>query len=911
MSILKKLMMTLLAVLVLAGSMPLAACNRTGWGGDKPAASALNGLLVKSNQNADFPSRPQLSGKAMRQELNTIAEYARQAGYNAILFEVRSQGESLYRSSVFPRSQFFLREQGAFTLFDPLKEMIKAAKKQGLTVYAVVDPYSLGADLSQLSKKHPAVKDNSLTTSIGESRLLDPDNPQTARLNAKDLGAMAKRYALDGIIFENAHATDGLQSAVTSLMQGCRDAINSRTQLGLMLPDGALEEDFSAAIALADFVLPIIEDEVNPNSEGGYADRLAQWRQAAGDKLAIVLNLKNDDLSAVQLSAQAFEAARSGVMARVVTHYGAARNRADFAGDLLASSATANAYQPIALNYTPPETLTITRPTNAIVSDTANYCIMGGSDPDKPLTLDGQEVQRGADGLFAVLVPLKTGDNSFVLRQGENSQTVAITRPDGGGPVATTINVTGMAPRSSLLAYNGVEFSISCVAPAGKTVTATLGGATVTLTQNAVAAPDVPAVFSGKMTLTGAGDSEVKNLGPITYAIAGGESAVSGGSVYLLGHGATPYARVTEFVASVFPDSSVAEGNYKSVYKAGVVEEIADQMGEYYELASGGYIKKATVEVVDKSVFSPPVLTGVTEQHDDRAERFILTGLGGVPYTFVDEEDGRCTITLHQANAAVELNTLPKESELFAKIAWSNDGGALVCTLTPRDAKRVWGIDILNQDNGKDALLYAKRAPKLSDTPGKPMAGVVVLLDPGHGGTDTGAPSTLGALGPYERDVNLADARMLKMRLEQLGATVELTRTDNDTTLSLYDRMAAAQKLLPDFFMSMHHNSVAESQDANLNSGVEAYYYEPFGRDFAEAAARGISENVFARDYRFSDWSYYTVTRMRYAPSILCEIGFMPNPTELKRVCDLSEIHKTADALALAMLKLIATANQP
>lgn len=901
-------MMILLAMLIIVGSIPLTACNRAGWGGgDEPAGTPLNGLLVKSYRNADFPSKPRLSAKSMRQELEAIAQYAQEAGYNAILFEVRSEGESLYRSSVFPRSQFFLKKQGAFTLFDPLKEMIKAAKKKGLAVYAVVDPYSLGTDLSQLAKKHPAVKDKSLTSSIGESHLLNPDSARTVQLNAKDLGAMAKRYKLGGIILENAHATDGLQNAVTSLMQGCRDAIDGRTRLGLMLPDAALEEDFSSAISLCDLVLPAIETEVSPTN-GGYADRLAGWRQAAGDKLAAVIDLKNDNLSAVQLSAQAFEAAQNGVAARVVAHYSAARNRTDFAGDLLASVATANAYQPVALSYAPQQTLSITRPTSAITVDTANYCITGTSDPAQPLTLDGQAIERGDDGLFAVLVPLKYGGNTFTLRQGEESQTVTITRPDGSGPAATTVNVTSMTPRSSLLAYNGVEFPISCVAPAGKTVTATLNGSTVTLTQNAVAAPNVPAVFSGKMTLAGAGDGEVKNLGPITYAIEGGETAASGGNVYLLRSDTAAYVRVTEFVASVFPDSSVTEGNYKSVYKAGVIEEIADQMGEYYQLASGGYIKKATVEVVDKSIAAPLVLTGVTERHDDRAERFILTGLGGVPYTFADEEDGRCTITLHQANATVNLSALPAESTLFSKIQWSNDGNALTCTLTPRDAKKVWGIDILNQ--GKDAVLYAKRAPKLSNTPGKPMTGVVVVLDPGHGGTDTGAPSTLGVSGPYERDVNLANAQMLKMRLEQLGATVVMTRTENDTTLTLYDRMETAQNTLPDFFMSMHHNSVAESQDANLHSGVEAYYYEPFSRDFAEAAARSISENVYARDYRFSDWSYYTVTRMRYAPSILCEIGFMPNPTELKKVCNLSEIYKTADALALTMLNLIASADQ-
>ena len=900
-----KLIAALLAALMITGIL-LAACNRTDW--DNSAASTgspLNGLLVQSNGNADFPSRPQLSAKAMRQELDAITQYAQEAGYNAILFEVRSSGEALYKSAVFPKSQFFLKNQGAFTLFDPLGEMIKAAKKKGLSVYAVVDPYSLGGDLTQLAKKHPAAKDNTLISTIGDSHLLNPNSAQTVQLNAKDLAAMAKRYNLSGIILENAHATDGLQNAVTGLMQGCRDAIGGRTRLGLMLPDAALEEDFSSALALCDLVLPAIEAEATP-AGNGYADRLAAWQQAAGDKLTAVFDLRNDSLSAVQLSAQAFEAVQNGVAARVITPYSAARSRADFAGDLLACAATENAYQPAALNYAPQQGLSVTRPTNATTVDMANYCITGTSDPAQPLTLNGQTVARGDDGLFAVLTPLEYGSNTFTLRQGDTSQTVTITRPDGSGPAATTVNVTAMTPRSSLLAYNGVEFLISCVAPAGKTVTATLDGQTVTLKQNVVVAPDVPAVFSGKMALTGAGDNAVKDLGPITYEIADGETAVSGGGVYLLGHGATAYIRVTEFVASVFPDSSVAEGNYKSVYKAGVIEEITDQLSEYYQLASGGYIKKATVEVVDKSVVTPPVLTGVSEQHNDRAEQFILAGLGGVAYTFADEEDGRCTITLHRANATVNLDTLPAQSELFSKIQWSNDGNALTCTLTPRDAKKVWGIDILNQN--KDAVLYAKRAPALSNTPGKPMAGVVVVLDPGHGGTDTGAPSVLGASGPYERDVNLANAQMLRMRLEQLGATVVMTRTDNDTTLTLYDRMETAQNTLPDFFMSMHHNSVAESQDANLHSGVEAYYYEPFSRDFAEVAARNIADNVYARDYRFSDWSYYTVTRMRYAPSILCEIGFMPNPSELKKVCDLTEIHKTADALALAMLNLMASA---
>ncbi|MFV0497792.1 MAG: N-acetylmuramoyl-L-alanine amidase [Candidatus Fimivivens sp.] len=904
----KKNLSALLAVFVIIALLPLTACNGfRSDSNDKQAALPLNGLMVKSHQNEDFPSQPALSAKALRKEINEIIRYAHSAGYNAIFFEVRSEGESLYKSSIFPRSQFLLKEQGAFTLFDPMKEMISAAAKKGLSVYAVVDPYSLGSDLSQLTEKHPAIKEPILVASIGDRYLLSPDNRQTIALNAQDLGAMAKRYKLGGIILENIYVDDKTKTAPTSLIQSCREAIDGRTQLGLMFPDIALEDDYSAAIALADMVLPTIKDAVTP-TDGGYTHRLAQWQQVAGKKLVPIIDLNNSALSAVQLSAQGFSSAQNGVSTRVISNYSAARNRNDFAGDLLAGATLDNAYQPTALNYAPLQSLSVTRPTSTLTVNTAHYCITGTSDPTQPLTLDGKSIERSTDdGVFAILVALKHGENSFVLQQGDSRQTVTISRSDDSSSAATTINVTAMSPKSSLLAYNGVAFSLSCVAPAGKTVTATLGDSTVVLKQNTAASPNVPAVFSGSMTLTGGGNNEIKDFGPVTYRIEGGETAVSGGHVYLLGHGATAFIRVTEFVASVFPDESVAEGNYKSVYKAGVVEEITGQMGEYYKLASGGYIKKATVEIVNSTAAAPLILTAVTAQHDARAERFVLTGLGGVPYTFSDHENGRCTVTLHQANATVDLNSLPTESTLFSKIQWRNDGDSLTCILTPRDAKKVWGIDILSQ--GNDAILYAKHAPTISAIPGKPMTDVVVVLDPGHGGSDSGAPSVLGASGPYERDINLANAQMLKMRLERLGATVVMTRTDNDTTLSLYDRMEIAQNTLPDFFISLHHNSVAESQDANSNSGVEAYYYEPFSRNFAQAATQSIADNVYARDYRFFDWSYYTVTRMRYAPSILCEIGFMPNPVEFRNVCNLTEIHKTADALVLAMLNLIATAD--
>lgn len=894
----KKIIIMLLAALIMIIGIPVLTLSKL----DSDIYS-INALFVKSWQNEDFPSMPNLSAKAMRKEINDITQYALEAGYNAILFEVRSEGDALYRSSVFPTSQFLLKKQGAFTFFDPLGEMIKSASKKGLSVYAVVDPYSLGSDLSVLSKKNPAVKHSDLTTNNGDQYLLKPDNAQVIRLNAKDLGAMAKRYNLGGIIIQNIHVLDGMKKEITNLLQSCRNTIKGRTKLGVMLPDEALEEDFSSAFSLCNMVITSILNEVNPTDDG-YSQRLKSWQKAVGDRLIPMIDVKNSTLSAAQMSAQSFAAEQNGINSRIIGNYSALLNRKDFAGDILASMSYENSYTPTPLNYAPLQELSINRPTDTITVSSSTYFIMGTSDPAQPLTLNWKSVERNTtDGVFGIKVSLAMGTNTFTLQQGNNSKTVTIKRSNGSASAATTVNVTSMTPRSSLLAYNDVAFSISCVAPAGKTVTATLGDTAITLNQTKAASPSVPATFWGTMKFSGASSGKVKNLGPITYQIDGGECAVSGGNVYLLGTGATPFARVIDTIASVFPDSSVTEGHYKSVYKAGVVEEIIEQMGEYYKLASGGYIKKAAVEVVDSTIAKQMVLSSVSEDHTDRAEQFVLGSLCGVPYTFEDDEDGTCTITLHQASSSVDLAALPTESELFSSISWSDDDNALKCVLIPRSSKKVWGIDILNQ--GNNAVLYVKKAPAISSTIGKPLENLVVVLDPGHGGSDTGAPSVLGLSGPNERDVNLANAKMLKMRLEQLGATVVMTREDNETKISLYDRMEVAQNNLPDFFLSIHHNSVAESVDANLPSGVESYFYEPFGSEFGESVVRSISNNVYDRDYRFSEWGYYIVTRMRYTPSILCEIGFVPNPVEFRNICDISEIYKTANAITVAMLNII------
>lgn len=74
------------------------------------------------------------------------------------------------------------------------------------------------------------------------------------------------------------------------------------------------------------------------------------------------------------------------------------------------------------------------------------------------------------------------------------------------------------------------------------------------------------------------------------------------------------------------------------------------------------------------------------------------------------------------------------------------------------------------------------------------------MLDPGHGGIDTGA---IGRNGSKEKHVVLAIAKNVRAILRSNGIDARLTRT-GDTFIPLYDRVEIAHKHGADLFMSIH-----------------------------------------------------------------------------------------------------------
>jgi N-acetylmuramoyl-L-alanine amidase len=154
----------------------------------------------------------------------------------------------------------------------------------------------------------------------------------------------------------------------------------------------------------------------------------------------------------------------------------------------------------------------------------------------------------------------------------------------------------------------------------------------------------------------------------------------------------------------------------------------------------------------------------------------------------------------------------------------------------------------------------------------------ILVLDAGHGGVD---PGTCGGQGTREKDFTLDMVFRLKELLEDAGAFVILTRSD-DSYIGLFERPLMANFCKADLFISIHCNSY--TNDRNIR-GVEVYYWphasepKPGGRTLADKVMTYLIQGTQMenRGVRSNNYAVLVETQM---PSILVELGYLSNYAE-------------------------------
>ena len=268
-------------------------------------------------------------------------------------------------------------------------------------------------------------------------------------------------------------------------------------------------------------------------------------------------------------------------------------------------------------------------------------------------------------------------------------------------------------------------------------------------------------------------------------------------------------------------------------------------------------------------------------------------------------------------------------------IALVEDAVAGEPRLVPRGGNTSMVIEIYRRRGGQTASTRDESRPRALETPGEGLKRIVI--DPGHGGEITGA---VGARGGVESQLTLTIGRLLKNRLEQrLPVDVRLTRTE-DVDVPLDSRVAFANQVKADLFISLHMNSYRGSRAR----GAETYF---LSRDASDQLAAQLAERENAAtvqdsvDAKKGDlglilWdlaqSYHLTESQRFAslvqeelnqalglrnrgvrqapfrvlmgaamPAVLVELGFISNPEEEAKLLSPAYQAQLADALVRAV----------
>jgi N-acetylmuramoyl-L-alanine amidase len=197
---------------------------------------------------------------------------------------------------------------------------------------------------------------------------------------------------------------------------------------------------------------------------------------------------------------------------------------------------------------------------------------------------------------------------------------------------------------------------------------------------------------------------------------------------------------------------------------------------------------------------------------------------------------------------------------------------------------------------------YTLREEELVRRSGHRLLGRIVVLDPGHGGDDTGTV----AHGLTESEVTLDLARRIEGRLSAIGVTVLFTRSATSGPDNLA-RASMANQANADIMLSLH----CDSTDQSLASGVATFFWglqrfgswSAVGEHLANLIQREIVSRTGLADCRSHPrgWELLQRTQM---PTVRIEAGYLSHPQDAARLGDPAFLDTLAEAIVIALQRM-------
>lgn len=157
-------------------------------------------MWVATVDNLDWPSRPGLPAAAQQRELLAILDRAAALRMNAIILQVRPEGDALYASRHEPWSRYLTGTQGKAPGWDPLRFAVDEAHKRGLELHAWINPYRAAFDKRQSrARTHVSRARPDLVVEYGPYLWMNPGLREVRQRMVRVVTDIVTRYDVDGL----------------------------------------------------------------------------------------------------------------------------------------------------------------------------------------------------------------------------------------------------------------------------------------------------------------------------------------------------------------------------------------------------------------------------------------------------------------------------------------------------------------------------------------------------------------------------------------------------------------------------------------------------------------------------------------------------------------------------------------
>lgn len=544
--------------------------------------------------------------------------------------------------------------------------------------------------------------------------------------------------------------------------------------------------------------------------------------------------------------------------------------------------------------------------------------ILGKSNPAYPLYFNGKKLARTQNGYFNMYVDIKNGDNAFKFTQnGVDTVITLTTNVPENKPVNENLGgliLKSVFPNQDIIAAPGDDIELSCIAPAGSNVTATLGGKTVKLKAQSKAKlfPKYePQSYSATLKLpVDFPQDSITDLGNIIFkAVLSGETvSAAGASVRVKPNDYKAYIEVINDYSylKISPTSSFYNDYLPA--SVGMRDYVEKLENGYYKLRFGGYIAQDNAKFVEGILRDGNVLS-VEGASDEKSTVIKFNVTENIPINAFCK-DGIFTLELFNVDTQSVQDIPQFQNPLFDTFAYVTDkeNDTVIYKLYLKNTENYYGFNV-EYDDG--AVIFTFRNPiKLELDSDLPLVGISVIVDAGHGGADVGALGFVseGGAALNEKELNLLVAKSVEKYLTAYGANVIMIRTE-DNTVTLEERMQFLNENLSDLVISVHHNSLEYSSDVTRVRGLLGLWWNDSGRLLTKSISSAVAEGL-SRYERTPTAQKLAMCRNHKFPSTLIELGFITSAEEYEYITRLENIDLAGRSIAKGVIRYFEAQQQ-